>query len=405
MTPKHKQCIHCDKRASFNIEGLIPRFCKEHSTKEMINVNSKKCKHCKKRASFNIDSLPPEYCSDHATDEMVDVRHKRCLHCKKRALYNIKGQSPKYCSDHASSEMVEVSSKKCEECDKSANFNLDGESPRFCKDHASVNMVDVTTKKCEQCKKQALFNIEGQPARFCKDHSSNEMIDVKHKTCQHCTKQANFNIEGQKAMFCKDHSTTEMINVNAKRCKTTLCGTQIHHDRYNGYCLRCCVYMCPDIQVSRNYKTKETSIVDSIKEKYPTLSWICDKRIQNGSSLRRPDILLDMESYLLIIEIDENQHNGYDCSCENKRLMEISKDVGHRSIVFIRFNPDDYIDEYNKTITSCWNLNKAGLMVLNQSKRKEWNERINSLYNQVDYWLTNKPDKTIEIVQLFFDKN
>ena len=31
-----------------------------------------------------------------------------------------------------------------------------------------------------------------------------------------------------------------------------------------------------------------------------------------------------------------------DCSCENKRIMEISQDLGHRPIVFIRFNPDEY---------------------------------------------------------------
>jgi hypothetical protein len=44
------------------------------------------------------------------------------------------------------------------------------------------------------------------------------------------------------------------------------------------------------------------------------------------------------------IEIDENQHVAYDCSCENKRIMELSQDVGHRPIVFIRFNPDGYKD-------------------------------------------------------------
>lgn len=44
-------------------------------------------------------------------------------------------------------------------------------------------------------------------------------------------------------------------------------------------------------------------------------------------SKRRPDILIDLETHLIIIEVDENQHKGY--SCENKRIMEISQDLGH----------------------------------------------------------------------------
>jgi hypothetical protein len=66
----------------------------------------------------------------------------------------------------------------------------------------------------------------------------------------------------------------------------------------------------------------------------------------------RPDLLLDFGDFILIIEVDENQHID-DISCENKRTMEISRDLGHRNIVFIRFNPDDYMIG-NEKITSCW---------------------------------------------------
>jgi hypothetical protein len=34
-----------------------------------------------------------------------------------------------------------------------------------------------------------------------------------------------------------------------------------------------------------------------------------------------------MGSHIIIVEIDENKHTDYDCSCENKRLMELSKDL------------------------------------------------------------------------------
>ena len=94
----------------------------------------------------------------------------------------------------------------------------------------------------------------------------------------------------------------------------------------------------------RNYKTKENDVVNNIMKVFPDFTWVNDRKIKDGCSKRRPDLLLNMGSHIIIIEIDEYKHKYYDCSCENKKLMEMSQDVGHRPIVLIRFNPDDYID-------------------------------------------------------------
>ena len=132
-------------------------------------------------------------------------------------------------------------------------------------------------------------------------------------------------------------------------------------------------------------------------------TWITDKKIQDGCSKRRPDLLLDMGSHIIIVEIDENAHTDYDCSCENKRLMEISQDLGHRPIVFIRFNPDDYMDKDGNKIKSCWKLNRTtGLIALDHKKTTEWDGRINSLVEQINYWIKNSTKKTVEIVELFY---
>jgi hypothetical protein len=103
----------------------------------------------------------------------------------------------------------------------------------------------------------------------------------------------------------------------------------------------------------RNYKTKETDVVNKLTETYPNFTWVADKKIQDGCSLRRPDLLLDLGEQIIIVEVDENKHNNYDCSCENKRLMELSKDLYHKPIVFIRFNPDSYKNQNGRTIKSC----------------------------------------------------
>ena len=82
--------------------------------------------------------------------------------------------------------------------------------------------------------------------------------------------------------------------------------------------------------------------------------------------------------------------------------MEISQDVGHRPIVFIRFNPDSYIDVSMNKVASCWGLNKSGIMTIKISKKKEWEERIRSLHEQIQYWIDNVPDKMVETIQLFY---
>jgi len=186
-----------------------------------------------------------------------------------------------------------------------------------------------------------------------------------------------------------------------KLCKSSWCET-IGNKKYEGYCLHCFMHLFPDKKVARNYKTKEQDVVDRVKETYPDFDWVHDKKIQDGCSKRRPDLLLDLGSHIIIIEIDEDKHSGYDNTCENKRLMELSQDVHHRPIVFIRFNPDKYIDSEGNIIKSCWRLNKQGVMTIMKTKEEEWKQRVDKLKETIQHWIDNMSDKTIEIVELYY---
>ena len=83
--------------------------------------------------------------------------------------------------------------------------------------------------------------------------------------------------------------------------------------------------------------------------------------------------------------------------------MEISLDIGHRPLVLIRFNPDTYINEKGILVKSPWMHNNRGVSVVKNPA--EWDMRLSLLKNQVQYWIDNKTDKTVEIVQLFYDCN
>jgi hypothetical protein len=151
----------------------------------------------------------------------------------------------------------------------------------------------------------------------------------------------------------------------------------------------------------RNHKTKEKSVVNAVREGFVDHTWVADKKVENGCSRRRPDLLLDMGSHVIIVEIDENKHNNYDSTCENKRLMELSRDHHHREIVFIRFNPDGYTSHDEKRISSCWKLNKMGVMTI--SNPKEWKVRIECLKETIRYWIKYPPKKMVHIIELYFE--
>ena len=197
-----------------------------------------------------------------------------------------------------------------------------------------------------------------------------------------------------------------MIDIISKRCKSEWCHT-IVKNKYEGYCLYCFIHLFPEKTVSRNYKTKERTVVEFVLQEFPQYPWSNDKQIQDGCSRRRPDLFVDFGYQILIIEMDENQHTGEtygDSSCENKRMMLLSQDVGHRPIVFIRFNPDDYYEK-DGHITSCFGLNSFGVCCVKKTKQEEWLKRLNVLKKNIQYWCEHRLEKTLEIIPLFYSSS
>ena len=328
--------------------------------------------------------------------------------CKKQGKYNTEGQSNgKYCGTHRRDGMINVTSKTCLECNKQPYYNTEGlKIGIYCKEHKLEGMNDVKNKKCLECNTIPHYNTEGlKIGIYCKTHKLEGMINVTSKTCIECNTIPKYNTEGLKTgLYCKEHKKDGMVDVLHKRCNTHLCDTIVinNNNKYKGYCLRCFIHTFPDEPVSRNYKTKERVVVEYVLKEFPDISWICDKTVPDGCSLRRPDLNGDIGTHVIMGEVDENQHTNYDSSCENKRTMELSQDVGHRPIVFIRFNPDGYTDTNGKKITSCWGVNKLGILVVKPSKISEWKARISVFHDQIRYWVDNVPDKTIEVIQLFY---
>jgi hypothetical protein len=119
-------------------------------------------------------------------------------------------------------------------------------------------------------------------------------------------------------------------------------------------------------------------MIKYIKETFKDLNWICDNSLigENMCLKYRPDVLLHLNNHSIIIECDEKQHRHYkdNNTCENSREHQIQEAL-NRPIVFIRFNPDEYL-ENNSKISSCWEINSNGLYIIKKNKQNEWNDRL-----------------------------
>jgi hypothetical protein len=404
----------CQTRACSNFPGMKGlKYCAKHKLDGMENTTTKRCR-------FEKCTLIPTYaksgtktalyCLEHKEEDMIDIKHVRCEKCNIRPSYNLpEEKNPKFCIKHKTQEMIDVVSRRClfEKCPITPNFGFKSDMKAiYCKKHKSEEMIDVY-KFCEfkDCETSPSYGYKGGKARFCKKHKLEDMVISYNNKCETCGKTSIFNFEGEKlGRFCVTHKLEGMIDVKNKMCLTHLCQTQIHNPLYEGYCTKCFIQLFPDRPLARNFKTKEREVVQFIIQKYPSYAWSFDKTIGGGTSKRRPDIFLNLKDKALIIEIDENQHTDYDCSCENKRIMELSLDIKHKDMIFIRFNPDGYKIK-DKLIKSYWTISKTGMCVLNPRKREDWNKRLEILQEQIDYWMLNNSDKNIEIIQLFYDQN
>ncbi len=149
---------------------------------------------------------------------------------------------------------------------------------------------------------------------------------------------------------------------------------------------------------------KEATVATFLQETFPDITWKCNKTVEGGCSKRRPDLLLDMGSHIVIVEVDENSHDVYDLTCEEKCMGEIWKDVGRAPLVFVRFNPDKYKDEHGNNVPSPWGGKCAnGVATLSKKLKSAWEARLEALRltvkKYVAYFLK---DKVYEIVHLCY---
>lgn len=402
--------------------GIQKNYCRPCGGSGFCEHNKYKylCRECGGKG-ICIHNIYKKYCKECGGSALcIHEKDKRlCRDCH-GSMFCKHNKQKHHCKECGGSALCEHGKQKsiCKEC-KGSSYCEHSKLRIRCKDCKGTSICHHDKRKdtCKECNPKA-YCEHGKNKNICKECSGNRIcIHNKYKPyCKDCGGSAycEHGIQKYSCKLCKGTGICKHSKIKrmckecggAGLCKSSWCETVPgNNKKYLGYCLHCFIHLHPDLPVTRNYKTKEKATTDAIVESFPDLTWIKDKKVEDGCSRKRPDLYVDLGSHILIVEIDENQHIEYDCSCENKRLMEISKDFAHRPIVFIRFNPDDYFDTSGNKISSCWRVGKDSIIRIQKSKQTEWDMRVNTLREQIKYWIDNTTSKTLEVVQLFFDQN
>ena len=172
----------------------------------------------------------------------------------------------------------------------------------------------------------------------------------------------------------------------------------------------CFSFLFPENPRVRHARTEELAVLALVYKRFDDEEWahkmVSDRRIPGGCSRRRPDIFVDLGTHVLIVEVDERQHDVYDTSCERRRMMELFTDVGRRPVVFLRFNPHKYVDARDTVVPTPWTKDpKTGKPRVTPRRQEEWDARVDKLCARIQYWTTldGFPEKEVTSELLFYD--
>jgi hypothetical protein len=244
------------------------------------------------------------------------------------------------------------------------------------------------------------------------------------RACQWCHQLAFSNTPKGERTHCVQHGGGKRC-LGPVGCEECPLGFSVHlgkGDVYDGRCVRCFCASFPDdpraARARSSVHVREHATTDELKKHFPDYNWVFDKTFSHrtflvGVSTRfRPDARTTQGERVIIIEIDEQSHRGYLCAKEREREESFVKQNRNKTVVMIRFNPDEYTDYKGVRHPSCFTraTNEREVPHVPSKRKADWQARIQELANTVRNVLDPKfplppkqPDRPLLICELFYD--
>ena len=243
--------------------------------------------------------------------------------------------------------------------------------------------------------------------------------------CGKCNQQAVAAGPGQPRTHCTLHGGGKRcIGVNGG-CPLGFSTQTGKRDIYDGRCVRCFIDTNPDdprAKAAKNYiHAKELTVREFLEGVFPQYKWTFDKRMNvSGYRLRfvgtrrqfRPDAMAKRGRRIIVVEIDEHSHKGYECAKEREREQYIVDAHPEYKVVLVRFNPDEYTDYLGKRWPSCFSppTKVEGKVHVNKTQQKQWQQRLEALSACIDTLLDRdfvvpppEEGRPLFSVELFYD--
>jgi hypothetical protein len=336
-------CIGKGKYPSFNFQDQLSGICcKDCKSNEMIDVVKPRCRCGKSKPIYNSPGEIQAICCSKCKDEdMINIIDKRCKCGKHIPSFNLPNESrATRCSECKTEDMIEVKNKKCE-CGTRPTFNLPDKSrPTHCSKCKTAGMIDVVHNKCIKCSGRAYYNIHGKSAEYCYDHKTDIMIDNPTKQCAEklCNKLAIYGIN--RPDFCEEHKNEHKNTlISTIKDKCSECNLYLLLN-WNNLCFYC---NNPDYRMKKHeVDIKYTFDYNNRGYKDNNGYTRYNKQIDG---IHFPDFTFQPKTHFLFVEVDENQHKRYEN--DEKRMITISRAI-KIPVIFIRYNPDNYVSFVDK---------------------------------------------------------
>ena len=307
--------------------------------------------------------------------------YAKCKKCYKKHVTCKHDKPKRYCRECCPQYWCEHNTRKghCPKCSPQNFCEHDAQKWICCECNPKLLCIHNTRKgHCPKCNPKLLceHNIRKWDCPVC-----NPKLLCKHdkhkRFCRECSPQNS-------CIHCKHILVTKLRYVKSL-------------DKKIKCCARCFYNFYPNDKIPRKYKLRQHFFNENLTKKFGINFFQYDKKIKCGCSGRIPDWFIDCYKYSIIIELDEDQHKS--SSCDQKRMMELFKDLGNRPLVMIRINPDKYKIGKEK-IEGCFEFDEKNILICNE---KKFNKRFNLLVKTIKYYIDNEPTKEITMEKLFFD--
>lgn len=312
--------------------GYKRKICVEEGCTNIARIAGK----CRKHGGMKV-------CSVDNCNSPVDRNNKCFSHIDKTTCVTENCTSIAYYSGHCYRHYPDK--KRCD-IDSCSNYSIDssgkcwrhgGGKRKYCRVEECGNLAVNGFKNC-------IRHGGGKKCSIpeCDTMAHHGGLCVRHGGGVKCSVDGCNTAKTGGYETCGKHGANKCVYDNCTKYAVyeKLCAE--HHPAY--LCPNCKVMwasvrggICSGPGCGGQFRSKEYQMVEFITSQLPEYNFIWNQTIESQCSRYRPDLRLELDDRMIIIECDENEHISY--KCDIPRMLNIHQETALPTI-FIRWNPD-----------------------------------------------------------------